>query len=130
MLYAASADLKVTSDEKEAILEKVNEKTFNDIWKEYHSMSDINKINLIISYKGLYFPTADRTNELLDLMKKEFMADGEYSLLEKNRKCINPGIHHYHSLLKLRHGDTQRYLLLHHCISGYNFHPHCFYIAN
>ena len=84
MLYAASADLKVTSDEKEAILQKVNEETFEEIWKEYHSMSDINKINLILSYKGLYFPTSDRTNELLDLMKKEFMADGEFSLLEQN----------------------------------------------
>ncbi|MDA8972491.1 MAG: hypothetical protein P8M17_12780 [Saprospiraceae bacterium] len=84
MLYAASADLKVTSDEKEAILQKVNEESYEKIWKEYHSISDINKINLIISYKGLYFPTSDRTNELLDLMKKEFMADGEFSLLEKN----------------------------------------------
>ncbi|MFK7774843.1 MAG: hypothetical protein AB8F94_22070 [Saprospiraceae bacterium] len=84
MLYAASADLKVTSDEKEAILQKVNEETFEEIWKEYHSMSDINKINLILSYKGLYFPTVERTNELLDLMKKEFMADGEFSLLEQN----------------------------------------------
>ncbi len=84
MLYAASADLKVTSDEKEAILQKVNEDTFNTIWNEYHSMSDINKINTILSYKGLYFPTSDRTNELLDMMKKEFMADGEFSLLEKN----------------------------------------------
>ena len=84
MLYAASADLKVTTDEKDAIMEKVNEDTFQKIWKEYNSMSDINKINTILSYKGLYFPTADRTNELLDLMKKEFMADGEFSLLEKN----------------------------------------------
>ena len=84
MLYAASADLKVTTDEKDAIMEKVNEETFQKIWKEYNSMSDINKINTILSYKGLYFPTADRTNELLDLMKKEFMADGEFSLLEKN----------------------------------------------
>ena len=84
MLYAASADLKVTTDEKDAIMEKVNEETFEKIWKEYNSMSDINKINTILSYKGLYFPTADRTNELLDLMKKEFMADGEFSLLEKN----------------------------------------------
>jgi hypothetical protein len=32
----------------------------------------------------LYFPTSERTNELLYLMKKEFMADGEFSLLEKN----------------------------------------------
>jgi hypothetical protein len=84
MLYAASADLKVTTDEKEAILQKVNKETFNAIWKEYHSMSDINKINIILSYKGLYFPTSERTNELLYLMKKEFMADGEFSLLEKN----------------------------------------------
>jgi len=84
MLYAASADLKVTTEEKDAILKKVNEATYDKIWKEYHAMSDINKINLILSYKGLYFPTAERTNELLDLMKKEFMADGEFSLLEKN----------------------------------------------
>ena len=84
MLYAASADLKVTDDEKEAILKKVDQDSFNKIWEEYHSVSDKQKIDLILSYKGLYYPTAERTQEMLDIMKKEFMADGDFSLLEKN----------------------------------------------
>lgn len=84
MLHAASADLKVTEDEKAAILKKVDQTTFDKISKEYHSISDKEKIDLILSYKGLYFPTVERTNELLELMQQEFLADGEFSLLEQN----------------------------------------------
>ena len=84
MLYAASADLVVTQEEKDAILQKINQNSFDKIWDEFHSISDKEKIDLILSYKGMYYPTTERTNELLDLVKKEFMADGDYSLLEKN----------------------------------------------
>lgn len=84
MLYAASADLQVTEDEVQVILQKVDQSTFDKISEEYHSISDKEKIDLILSYKGLYFPTHARKNELLDLVKKEFLADGTYSLLEHN----------------------------------------------
>lgn len=88
MLYAANADLEVTEDEKDAILKKVDQATFDRINEEYIHLSDKEKIDLIMSYKGVHFPTAERTNELLDIMKKEFLADGTYSLLERNLMMI------------------------------------------
>jgi len=88
MLHAAHADLKLTTDEKDAILEKVNESAFDKINEEYKSINDQERIDLILSYKGLYFPTAARTHELLDLMKKEFLADGDFSQMEKNLMMI------------------------------------------
>jgi len=84
MLYAASADFVVTVEEKDAILRKVDETTFKVIEKEYNTLSDSQKIELILSYKGLYFPTTAQTNELLALIKSEFLADGEFNLLEQN----------------------------------------------
>lgn len=84
MLYAASADFVVTVEEKDAILRKVDEATFTIIEAEYNTLNDAQKIELILSYKGLYFPTASQTNELLALIKSEFLADGEFNLLEQN----------------------------------------------
>lgn len=88
MLYAAAADLEITDDEVKAILEKVDQSTYDEIYKEFDSLEDAEKLDLILSYKGLYFPTAARTNELLDLVKKEFLADGKYSLMEKKLMMI------------------------------------------
>jgi len=84
MLYAAAADLKITNDEVQAILQKVDQSSYDEIAEEFHSLVETEKLDLIMSYKGLYFPTAAQTNELLDLVKKDFLADGTYSLMEKN----------------------------------------------
>ncbi|MEM6965130.1 MAG: hypothetical protein AAF573_10205 [Bacteroidota bacterium] len=88
MLYAAHADLEMTEDEKAAILQKVDQATFDVINEEYVQLSDKEKIDLILSYKGVHFPTAERTNELLNVLKEEFLADGKYSLLERNLMMI------------------------------------------
>lgn len=84
MYYAASADLEVTEEERVLILKKVDEATFKKIEDEYRSLSDAGIIDVILSYKGLYFPTVERKNELLDLMQKEFLADGDFSIMEQN----------------------------------------------
>ena len=46
-------------------------------------MSDYKALETILSYKGLYYPTIARKNELLYQMKLLFEADGEFSIMER-----------------------------------------------
>ena len=84
MLYAAMADDIVTPEEKQIILEKVDHVRYDKLCIEFKEMSPEERDEIILSYKGLYFPTASRRNELLGMVKKEFLADGEYSFVERS----------------------------------------------
>lgn len=84
LLYGAFADMEMTKEEEAMIRSKVNDETYNKIKEEFDSTNDYQQVEIIMAYKGLYFPTVDRRNELLDMIKKEFLADGDYSLMEHN----------------------------------------------
>ncbi len=84
LLYAADADFVITTEEKDFILQRANMETFQKVWDDYKEMNDYDKIQTILTYKGTHYPTATQKNELIDLIKKEFYADGDFSLLEKN----------------------------------------------
>jgi len=84
LLYGAFADMEMTKEEEAMIRAKVNDETFTTIKEEYDATTDDQKVEIILAYKGLYYPTIDRRNELLDMIKKEFLADGDYSLMEHN----------------------------------------------
>ena len=83
LIIAANADNIVTKEEEEAILEKIDPATYEKLKAEFESCSDEEVIETIMSYKGLYFPTASRKNELMEMVKKEFLSDGHYSQVEK-----------------------------------------------
>ena len=84
MLYAAMADNVVTPEEKTIIIEKVDHSRYEKLCAEFNEMSEEIRDDVILSYKGLYFPTIPRRDELLSMVKKEFLADGEYSFVEKS----------------------------------------------
>lgn len=84
LLHASHADLEFTDDEREAIMKNVTEQTFEEIYATYEEMGDYEILQTIIDYKGLYYPTVERKNELLNLVQEQFKADGVYSTLEKN----------------------------------------------
>ena len=84
LILAAWADNKITGEEEAMIIKKVGENNYQIILREFEELSEQERLDLILSYKGLYYPTADRTNELLDMVMKEFWADGEFSELEQN----------------------------------------------
>lgn len=84
LIYAAHADLEFSDKEKQYILSKVSIPTFEKMLEIYNSMSEFAILQAIMDYKGLYYPTLDRKEELLDKMRKLFGSDGEYSSLEKN----------------------------------------------
>lgn len=84
LIYAAYADNVCTPEEEEMILSKVNQQTYQLIEAEFKSLNDDEVLNIIMTYKGLYFPTSERKNELLAMLKKEFFSDGEYSQIEQS----------------------------------------------
>ena len=64
-------------------MERVSPDVFEAIYSEYEEMGEFEILQTILSYKGIYFPTLDRKNELLALVQKQFEADGDFSTLEK-----------------------------------------------
>lgn len=84
LLYASNADLELSESEEAEMKNRLNPKSYEAVKGEFEKFSDYEIIQTIMSYKGIYFPTADRTKELLELLKKQFFADGEFSTLEKN----------------------------------------------
>ena len=83
LLYAAHVDIDFSEEEQEKIKSLVDEETYNKLYAEFMNMSDYKSLETILSYKGLYFPTADRKSELLHQMKQLFEADGDFSIMEK-----------------------------------------------
>lgn len=84
LLYASHADLELSDSEETEMQTSLDLKRYESIKSEYDNASDYEIIQTILSYKGVYFPTIERTQELLALIKKQFFADGEFSTLEKN----------------------------------------------
>jgi len=84
MLYAAMADDVVTPEEKQTIIDQVDHQRYDQLCMEFNEMTPEERHEIILSYKGLYFPTIPRRNELLSMVKKEFLADGEYSFVERS----------------------------------------------
>lgn len=84
LLYAANADLEFTEDERKMIMSRVSKDTFEKVNRVFEEQSDYARLQTIMDYKGLHYPTVARRDELFDMMRKLFEADGEYSTLEKN----------------------------------------------
>ena len=84
LLYASNADLELSASEEALMKKRLDLKKYDAVKKEFDKNSDYETIQTILSYKGIYFPTIDRTKELLNLIKQQFFADGEFSTLEKN----------------------------------------------
>lgn len=84
LLYASNADLELSLSEEIEMKKRLELQKYEQIKNEYDRASDYEIIQTILSYKGIYFPTLDRTKELLDMIKKQFFTDGEFSTLEKN----------------------------------------------
>jgi hypothetical protein len=83
LMYAAHVDIDFSEEEKEKIKSIVDEETYDKLYETFTGMSDYSALETILSYKGLYYPTHDRKNELLDQMKALFESDGDFSIMEK-----------------------------------------------
>lgn len=84
LLYAAHADMEYSEPEKQYILQRIDSDHYEKILNEYKELNDYEILNTIESYRGLYFPTSDRKEEILNRAKLLFEADGDYTEVEKN----------------------------------------------
>jgi hypothetical protein len=84
LLYASNADMEISEKEEELIHKRISEKQYKKIRAEFDDASDYERIQTILSYKGLYFPTEVGAREMMDLVVSLFNVDGHFSNLEEN----------------------------------------------
>ena len=83
MIYASHVDMDFSEEEIKRISSSISEKTYQKMYNEFDSRSDFESLQIILNYKGLYYPTSERKNELLNKVKMLFFADGDYSTMER-----------------------------------------------
>ena len=84
LLYASSIDTVISDEEKELLLEHVDEAQLAIIREEFDSTSDYGKIQIILAYKDQFFPDEESRNQLFGELKSIFEADGKFSVMEKS----------------------------------------------
>lgn len=84
LLYASNADSEISEDEIAMIKSRISEEQYTAIRKAFDEANDFQRIQKILSYKGLYFPTESRARELMALITQLFKVDGHFSTLEEN----------------------------------------------
>jgi len=84
LMYAATADFVVKEEERNMILDKVNESDFNALQKAFEKESDYSRLQKIILYKELNAPDKKEMEELLMEVTALFKSDGEFDILEQN----------------------------------------------
>jgi len=83
LLYASHVDMEYSEDEKTMIQKLVSEKSYEKVYDAFNDMSDFAALQTIMDHKGLYYPTVEQKQEILDKMKELFYADGDFSSMEK-----------------------------------------------
>ncbi len=84
LLYASNADAEISEDEVAMIKKTITEDQYTAVRKAFDEANDFQRIQTILEYKGLYFPTEARAREMLDKMTDLFNVDGHFSILEEN----------------------------------------------
>lgn len=84
LLYAAQADTQISEAEITMIKKHITDQQFDTIKKAFDETNDYERIQKIMEFRGLYFPTEDRARALIDDVIKLFKADGNFSTLEQN----------------------------------------------
>lgn len=83
LLYASHVDIEYSEEEEAKVRSLLSPAAYEKVYNDFSKLSDYAALQLILSYKGVYFPTADRKAELLKRIKQLFFADGEYSPMEQ-----------------------------------------------
>lgn len=84
LIHASHADFDFSPEEETIIRSLLSEEDYDQINDEYENMSDYQRLETIISYKGLHYPTIAQKDEMMGRMVELFQADGDYSSIEKN----------------------------------------------
>lgn len=81
LLVAASSDLKVVPEEKEAIREKAGD-SWNDILNAFRSNSDAESIQLIMANADRFLKTEADHQAMKNEVERLFKSDDDYSSIE------------------------------------------------
>ena len=84
LIYCANADFTESKDEMDFIKSKLPTSIFKKIHKEFKNDNDYQSIQKIQSTVDRYGYTGEEKNRLLFEIKKIFLSDDNYDLLEKN----------------------------------------------
>ncbi len=85
LIHASYADMEFTEDERAMIIQKYGKETYEKMNDIYDGLGEYERLESILKYKGVYFPTIDRKSEILNEISRLFNADGTYSKLEKTQ---------------------------------------------
>jgi len=85
LIHSSYADMEFTDDEKQMIISKYGNEAYEKMNDIYDGMGDYERLENILKYKGVYYPTIDQKGEILNEISKLFAADGSYSKLEKTQ---------------------------------------------
>jgi thiosulfate/3-mercaptopyruvate sulfurtransferase len=82
LLHAANADMECTDEERGIILEKISEDHLATVEAEYADLNDYQRLNIIQTYRPLYFKDKAQKAQILVEVEKIFNADGAYDVME------------------------------------------------
>ncbi|MCH8330501.1 MAG: hypothetical protein IH946_03830 [Bacteroidetes bacterium] len=85
LIYAASADFEISSEETDLIKAKYGVETFEKSMVIFEGLNFMEQVDVILEFKSKYFSTEEELNKLFELIQELFDADGEFSLLEQNQ---------------------------------------------
>ena len=83
LLYASHVDLEFSEIEKSKILKLVSTDKYEKIYTEFKELNDYQTLQTILDYKGVYYPTPEQKNELIEKVKIQFFSDGQFDSIEK-----------------------------------------------
>jgi len=83
LIYASYADLDFSKEEKDMIVECIGQERFEKLEAIYLEHGDYERLQVIMEHKGIYYPTAERKQELINKISALFHIDGEFSRPEK-----------------------------------------------
>jgi uncharacterized tellurite resistance protein B-like protein len=82
LTYVAEADMRVTPEEKELILQHVTPEKYERIKRFIDNRSDYQNLQLIDYYRGEFVTTAEQREKLLEEMSKIAQADDKVKPME------------------------------------------------
>ena len=83
LLYASHADLDFSPEEKNKIMKLIPNDDFDNIYKDFINVNDFQALQIILAYKGVYYPTPEQKEELISKLVVQFFSDGNFDPIEQ-----------------------------------------------
>ncbi len=83
LIYTSHVDMEFSDEEKESLKNQFSPEIFAKQFAHFESLNDYQALDAILQYKEQYFATPEKKQQLLDTIRSQFFADGEFSDFEK-----------------------------------------------